>query len=133
VLSGGIALNLIAFLIVFPVNLCHPFAIPPGIAVRLAIGFLLGFVLLPIKPPHGFVILGIKMTKTFLIAVSIISTAIIVIWIGPSIRFIPPITQSIRIKRGRDTVRARTVRARRGSAVRIVREVAGRIVGSAEN
>jgi hypothetical protein len=109
-LFGGIALNLVTFLVVLPVNLCHPFAIPPGIPVRLSVGFCFGFILLPIKPPHGFVIFAIKMAESFLIPVSAIPVPIIIIRIGivgaSGWRIRSTATKSIGIIGWRITVRA---------------------------
>jgi len=139
VLFGSIALNLVAFLLVLPLNFGHLLAVPGGIPLRLTIGLGFGFILLPLKPSHSLIILFIKPAEAFLRLVSAIPASVVV-RIGtigtPRRLIISTSAKSIRIV-GRSTairaaaVRNPTVRVIRGSAVRVVGQVTGGTIGSA--
>jgi len=127
-------------MVVLPVNLCHSFSISGGVPARLSVGFGSGFILLPVKPPHSFVIFFTKPAEAFLIAVSAIPVSIVVRIgaIGTSRwLIISTSAKSIRIVGWSTTIRAAvrnsTVRVIRGSTVRVVGKVTGGTVGGAKD
>jgi len=138
VVFGSIALNLVAFLLVLPLNFGHPLAVPGGVPLRLAVGFGSGFILLPLKPSHSLIILFTKPAEVFLGLVSII-LALTVIRIGAVATerrlIISASAKSVRIV-GRSTairaaVRNPTVRVIRGTAVKRGGKVSGGTGGGA--
>jgi hypothetical protein len=134
----GIPFNLVPLIIILAVNFCHLFAIPDRVSVRLAVGFCPGFSLLPIKPVHGLGIFAIEPTAPFLIAVSVISTLIIVVWRGaigtPRRSITSTAAKSIWIVGGNIPVRAVSgvpIRVIRGSSIRAIGKVTRRVIRGA--